>query len=182
MTTVDALVRQERLADRVRGLRARRTGRGGNDRWMLVVGGTLVPLGAVFVLLGWFGASRTVLVFEQVPYLISGGLLGVAFVFVGGFVYFAYWMTLLVRESRTAREDLQAVLLRMETLMQETSQQRTPARRSGTSYQGEFVATKTGSMLHRPDCVAVDGRDNLRKVTVTTTGLSPCQLCDPLGS
>jgi hypothetical protein len=179
MTTSEAMLRQERLAGRVQGLR----GRGGllhlSDRWMLVIGGTLVPLGVVLVLLGWWGASHTVLLFEQVPYLISGGLLGLALVFGGGFTYFAYWLTLLVRENRAERDQLTAVLLRMENLMQDAAQPRTHRTASG-AYTGGFVATRTGTMLHRPDCVAVDGRDNLREVTADTPGLTPCRLCDPL--
>ena len=123
--TTDAVVRQERLAENVRGLRVPRAGIAFSDRWMLYIGGTLLPLGAVLVLLGWWGASHTVLLFEQIPYLISGGLLGVAFVIGGGLVYFAYWMTLLVRESRTGREEMQAVLLRMEELMQAQAQPQT---------------------------------------------------------
>ena len=74
--TADASVRQQRLAANLSALRIRRGGLFEGDRWMLVVGGTMVPLGIVFVLLGWFGASRSVLVFEQIPYLISGGVLG----------------------------------------------------------------------------------------------------------
>jgi hypothetical protein len=134
-------------------------------------------------------------------------------VFVGGFVYFAYWLTLLVRENRSTREDLVAVLSRMERLLEEGSLKETSfkegslgqgsrkdssltegshrdgSRKAGStrtartpagSSAGELVATKTGSMIHRPDCVAVDGRDNLRVVTDDTTGLTPCRLCDPL--
>ena len=184
-TTDDAFARQQRLATRLQGLRLRRTGRIDNDRWMLIVGGLLVPLGFVIVLLGWAGASRTVLVFEQVPYLISGGVLGMSMVFAGGFTYFAYWLTILVRENRTGREDLAALLLRLEILLLAQADTHAPARRSvgadrGGSAGGSFVATKTGTMLHRPDCVAVDGRDNLRTVTASTAGLTPCRLCDPL--
>lgn len=179
-TTGDAFARQERLAGRVSGLRVRRLGITGSDRWMLYVGGTLLPLGVVLVLMGWYGASHTVFVFEQLPYLISGGLLGVGLIIAGGFVYFAYWLTLMVRENRTTSAQLQAVLLRMETLLQDSAQPRPVRKAAGGGYQGEFVATKTGTMLHRPDCVAVDGRDNLRTVTATTEGLTPCKLCDPL--
>ena len=181
MTGNDAVLRQERLAANVKGLRVPRAGFAVSDRWMLYVGGTLLPLGLVLVLLGWYGASHTVLLFEQVPYLISGGLLGVSLVIAGGFVYFAYWLTLLVRENRTAREDMQAVLLRMEELLQAQAQPQ--VRRAGgrSTAPAELVATKTGTMVHRPDCVAVDGRDNLRSVTAATPGLTPCKLCDPLG-
>ena len=184
MTTNDAVLRQERLATNVKGLRIPRATFSFSDRWMLVVGGTLLPLGVLLVLLGWYGASHTVLLFEQVPYLISGGVLGLALVIGGGFVYFAYWMTLLVRENRTTREDMQAVLLRMEALLQAQAQPQTRRAASTATSSApatSLVATKTGTMVHRPDCVAVDGRDNLRTVTAATPGLTPCKLCDPLG-
>jgi hypothetical protein len=182
MTTSDAVLRQERLATKVKGLRLPRATFSFSDRWMLVVGGTLLPLGVMLVLLGWYGASHTVLLFEQIPYLISGGLLGLSLVMAGGFVYFAYWMTLLVRENRTAREDIHAVLLRMEDLLQAQAQPQTRRTSSAAVVATELVATKTGTMMHRPDCVAVDGRDNLRSVTASTAGLTPCKLCDPLGA
>jgi len=168
--------RQERLADRVGGLRGRRIV---GDRWMLVIGGFLLPLGIVLVLLGWWGASHTVFVFEQVPYLLSGGVLGLALVVSGGFVYFAYWLTLMVRESRLGRAELSAALERVERLLEESATPRTA--RTGGAPAGRLVATRAGTMLHRPDCVAVDGKTDLREVTSETPGLTPCKLCDPLG-
>lgn len=183
MTTLDptvdvaAAVRQERLAEQVSGLRGRRGL--SSDRWMLVVGGLLLPLGIVLVLLGWWGASHTVFVFEQVPYLLSGGVLGLALVISGGFVYFAYWLTLMVRESRLGRSELAAALNRVERLLEESAAPRT-TRTAGTP-SGRLVATRTGTMVHRPDCVAVDGKGDLREVTAETPGLTPCKLCDPLG-
>ena len=158
------------------GLRTRRLV---GDSWMLVVGGLLLPLGVLLVVLGWWGASHTVFVFEQVPYLLSGGLLGLALVVTGGFVYFAYWLTLLVRESRTGRAELTAVLTRVERLLEEGAAP-TNVRSAGTR-SARLVATKTGTMLHRPDCVAVDGKSDLREVDESTPGMSACKLCDPLG-
>ena len=181
--TIDPMERQERLAGRVGRLRSR-GGNGNLDRWLLLTGGALMPLGFLLVVLGWAGASHTPLLFEQIPYLISGGLLGVALVFAGGFVYFAYWMTLLVRESRTAREDLQASLSRLETLLASGAMiggSFEPARTELANGHTRFVATATGTMIHRPDCVAVDGKTDLHEVTATTAGLTPCKLCDPLG-
>jgi hypothetical protein len=169
--------RQERLASRVVGLRGRRGL--SSDRWMLLVGGLLLPLGIVFVLLGWWGASHTVFVFEQVPYLLSGGVLGLALVISGGFVYFAYWLTLMVRESRLGRAELTAALERVERLLEDGVAPRT-ARTAGAP-AGRLVATRAGTMLHRPDCVAVDGKSDLREVSADAPGLTPCKLCDPLG-
>lgn len=172
-TEAAVLVRQERLRSRVSGLRGRAAL---GDRWLLLIGGLLLPLGVLLVLLGWKGAAATPLQFEQTSYLISGGLLGLALVFAGGFLYFGYWLTLLVRETRAGRHDLIAVLSRVEQLLAEgalpqTTRQATPS--------GTLVATRNGTMYHRPDCVAVDGKEGLRTVTVDTPGLTPCKLCDP---
>ena len=106
----------DELAGRVARLRTRASG-GGMDRWLLVVGGLLLPLGVLVIVLGWLGASHTVLLFEQIPYLISGGLLGLALVVAGGLVYFAYWQTLLVRETRAQNHELTAALGRIESLL-----------------------------------------------------------------
>lgn len=177
---LDSVARQERLAGRVSRLRTR-TGVGNLDRWLLLLGGVLMPLGFLLVIMGWIGASRTPLLFEQIPYMISGGLLGIALVFVGGFVYFAYWQTLLVRESRTAREDLQAALSRLEVLLAANLTGGASTAPASPNGQPGLVATATGSMLHRPECAVVVGRPTLRAASPDEPGLSACGLCDPLG-
>jgi hypothetical protein len=181
MTTSDASLRQERLATNLQGVRVGRDNLFSGDRWMLVVGGTMIPLGLIVVILGWLGASDTVLVFEQMPYLLSGGILGLGLIFGGGFLYFAYWLTLLVRENRTGREELASALLRMETLLADQAAAAAAPRTKKGSVSPSLVATKTGTMIHRPDCIAVDGKTDLRSVTATTVGLTACRLCDPLG-
>src|SRR3954454_12796690 len=165
------------LAARVRRLRTR-AGEGGLDRALLLVGSVLLPLGVLVVVLGWLGASHTVLLFEQLPYIISGGLLGVALVFVGGFVYFAYWQTLQVRETRAQHGDLVDILSRIERLLRGglDGAGNGAASSSGTT----LVATATGSMVHRADCPAVAGRTNLRPVATGDEGFEPCKICQPL--
>ena len=46
------------------------------------------PLGLVIIVLGWHAASHSAYLFQEIPYLISGGLLGVALVAGGGFLFF----------------------------------------------------------------------------------------------
>lgn len=70
------------------------------ERWLFALGGALVVAGVIAVIVGYIGTSRTVLVSGQIPYLVSGGLFGLALVFVGGFLYFGHWMAMLVREGR----------------------------------------------------------------------------------
>src|SRR3954452_15143118 len=164
-----------RLTEAVAQLRTRAAG-GRLDSWMLIIGGVLMPLGVLLIILGWVGASRTPLPFEQTPYLISGGILGLALVISGGFVYFAYWQTLRVRESREQTNEITAALARLEALLA-----------GGVATSGApapvttgYVATPNGSIFHRPDCTVVAGRTDLTAVNPNRTKLEPCRICEPL--
>lgn len=186
MTVLDApapaAARSQRLRTRAAGLRTR-AGSADPGRRMLLVGGILLPLGVLLVLIGWLGTARTPLVFEQVPYVVSGGLLGLALVVIGGFLYFSYWQTLVIRALRDNQSELNASLLRIEGLLAAAPAAgavSSPA--PGSSTPDELVATATGSMLHRPDCSVVVGRDRLRPVTAGAPGMTPCSLCQPLAT
>jgi hypothetical protein len=123
---LDRLLRRASVASRL------------DERLMLGVGAVLVAAGLASVVVGYVGASHTVLVAGQIPYLISGGLLGVALVVLGGLVYFGYWLALLVRETRAERmaaqaerQQLRAVLLELSRALEETG--RTGRRARGSS-------------------------------------------------
>jgi hypothetical protein len=171
--------RVDRLADQVRSLRTRAAS-GNLDRWLLIVGGVLMPLGVVLIILGWAGASRTPLPFEQNDYLISGGLLGLALVVSGGFVYFAYWQTVRIRESRTQAADLITAITRLEGLVAGGAAVGNGTTAKAGAATTNFVATASGSIFHRPDCAAVAGRSDLSKVDAAKTKLRPCRICSPL--
>ncbi len=111
----DRQERDERFADGVRRLRIGRASIVLSERILLVLGGILAPLGVAVVLLGWWGASKSAYDFEQIPYLISGGLLGLSLVFIGCFFYFAHWLTQLVKEHR---EQSQAILTALNRLIE----------------------------------------------------------------
>ena len=130
-TTPDALVdldeevvaRHKRLAAAVRSV-GTRAGDAGPARALMIVGGMLVGVGTVLIILAWIGAANTTDVFEQIPYMISGGLLGLALVFIGGFCYFAYWQTEVIQAARRDAADTRAVLeslRRIEQLLDERS-------------------------------------------------------------
>ena len=104
----EATQRHNRLAASVRDLRTRAGGADG-ARLLRTLGAVLVPLGIVLILLGWSGVSHTTDTFEQTPYVVSGGLLGLALVVAGGFCYFAYWQTQMVRAVRRDAADMQAM-------------------------------------------------------------------------
>jgi hypothetical protein len=119
----EAAARHQRLITQVRGLRTRATA-DNTARFLLVLGGVLLPLGFVLIILGWTGAARSVDEWEQIPYLISGGLLGLALVVAGGFCYFTYWQTEVLHAARRDASDTKAVLEalgRIETLLADRS-------------------------------------------------------------
>lgn len=176
--------RQQRFAT---GLRSLKVGGGTlrfGERTLMILGGVIAPLGVVVVLLGWWGASQTPYVFEQVPYLISGGLFGLALVFLGAFLYFAHWLTELVREHRAQSASIVEALQRLQDQVARLADDE-PMARSATVMvpthadgSAVLVATARGTMAHRPECVVVAGKDDLRAVTAAD-GLAVCKLCEP---
>jgi hypothetical protein len=122
------------------------TGRGGVPRHqhlLMAISAALVVVGLVAIILGWLGSSRTAYTQEQTPYLISGGLLGVALAVIGSVTFFAHWLTVLIRDGRaherTRAADLerliesQAALLtavtRLADRLESTGVTKTPAPR-----------------------------------------------------
>jgi hypothetical protein len=176
ITAERAATRERRLARAMASLRTR-TRATDAARVLLVVGSIAAPLGLVFIFLGWMGASHTPNLYEQIPYSISGGMLGLGLVFAGGFAYFAYWMTQLVRVTRRDTAETRAVLERIEKLLSSGG--------DAASLVAElvppqtYVATAKGTLYHRPDCASVTGRKGLRQIDPSKTSLSPCRICNP---
>jgi hypothetical protein len=79
-----------------------RPGRAGRNvrKVMQTMGMAVMAFGFVCILLGWYGASHSPYLYEEVPYLISGGLLGVALVIGGGVLVRCAWTLRQVEEDR----------------------------------------------------------------------------------
>ena len=169
-----AVARVVRLREGVRGLGRSRDMGQRLERGLLIAGSVLLPLGVILIVLGWYGASHTPWLFEQIPYALSGGILGLGLIFAGGFLYFGYWLTRVVKENRRQTELLVDALSRLEVMMGGTGNG------AGPRADGMLVATATGSMLHRPDCPIVVGREGLRQLPPDAEGFEPCKICDPL--
>jgi hypothetical protein len=163
--------RQARLAAAVANLRTRR--QIPIERWLFIAGAVMLPLGIALILLAWYGAAHKPLIIQQFPYLISGGLLGLGLMFSGGFLYFGYWVIRLVQENRQHTDRLLEALARLEGRGGDAPDNGLP------SGNGTLVATATGTMLHRPDCPIVVGRQGLRKVKADAKGFEPCKICEP---
>jgi uncharacterized membrane protein YeaQ/YmgE (transglycosylase-associated protein family) len=107
MTTTTVLHAGTPLADREAGLRegadrlaGRRSSILRHPRFLLALASSLMTIGLTAILLGWVGAAHSTLLEEQVPYLISGGLLGLALSIIGALLVFTHWHTVSIREAR----------------------------------------------------------------------------------
>lgn len=152
---------RDRLTEETSKLRTRRSLP--LDRMFQRIGGALLGIGLLAIVAGWYGVSHTARAWRQTPYVVSGGLLGLALVFIGCFAYFAYWLTRLVDQSNRQI----AVLERIEHALT-----------GGVSEAGGMVIAD--GVLHRAACPLVAARadatpyDGKKKVTQT------CSVCDPV--
>jgi hypothetical protein len=170
--------RQARLTSAVARLRTRVTG-GSAERWFRIAGPALMPLGALVILLGWYGAAHTTRLFLQIPYLISGGILGLGLMFAGGFVYFARWMTDLLLETRKQATDAEATAARTAAALERIEALLREGAAGATSIAADtaLVTTANGRLVHRPDCRMVVGREV--KPVRAGASLDPCGICQP---
>ena len=178
MTTVARPTRthvaRRSLAQSMATLRARGS-RMTLESMFLTVGALCLPLGIVSIILGWWGAAHTGHLYEQNDYLISGGLLGLGLIFIGGFLYFGYWLTRQIRATETGTQQTLRALARLEDKTNSTAAVGTSAPGTGAV----FVVTEHGSMLHRPPCPAVADKPVRIVERPDMTRYRPCSICMP---
>ena len=126
--------RERRLLDGLRRLAERPSGRRlDGERLLFLLGAVFAPLGFLLVLVGWYGSAGSGLVFEQVPYVVSGGLGGLALVIVGCTLYACWWITRAIREQRERHQELAAQQGEMVAALRELSAEVASLRESRTT-------------------------------------------------
>jgi hypothetical protein len=86
------------------------------SQWDRVGAWGAIAIGVVILLIGWLGVSNTVYPAEQLPYIISGGLGGVALIGIGAML----WLSADLRDEWTELHEI-ARLLGAESAEQEPS-------------------------------------------------------------
>lgn len=146
----------------------------GNRTALLTVFAGLVIIG-----LGYLGASHgsvagTVDLRAQLPYLLSGGFLGLGVVVLGG--------ALLV--SQSARQDAARLERALERLAQAPPSSATldPATTGRIPTNAAELVAAGSASYHIPTCRLVQGRDQTRYLTpgeARGQGLKACRICKP---
>lgn len=139
------------------------------------VGWGLAALGLIALVVAWAGVSDEVFVARQVPYVVSGGLGGIALIVLAGVLLgthdlYGYAARLDRLEEKV--DDIHRVMVMAWDDV------------AGVSLDdGDSVVAvlPKGSSYHRPNCVAVQGKaaDQLPVQQAVATGLSSCKLCEP---
>lgn len=131
----------------------------------------LIGLGLLIIGVGANGIRSNGTVVQQMPYLLTGGILGLAFV-IFGCTY------LLVQNARQDRARLEAKLdLLAEAVLEAGGRSADPAPGDVSG----LVVAGTAS-YHLPDCRLVDGREQTSYLTpaeAAEQGLKPCRVCQP---
>ena len=136
----------------------------------------MLALGITLVLLGWYGAAYTNIITEQIPYLISGGLLGLGLIIVAGII------------AASASGDRETTLLREEIVRLSSALANGSVGGSGarlgsmryTSNGHQVFSVPGGRSYHEPGCPILEGKEGIKELqpaAAVGAGLAPCKLC-----
>ena len=110
--------RDAHLTGSVQQLTGRRRSIISDHRFLLSVAAGLMTFGLCLILVGWLGASHSIRIEEQVPYLISGGLAGVALSIIGAVCLLAHWLTALIRQTREGQVEILNALVDIRSALE----------------------------------------------------------------
>jgi hypothetical protein len=114
--------RLSRLASAVDSVRRGRTDRTVR-KIMQTLGMLAIGFGFACIILGWYGASHSPYLYQEMPYLISGGLLGVALVVGGGILVHSAWSLRQVEEDRRNALAVVRSIDRLERILRTVTQE-----------------------------------------------------------
>jgi hypothetical protein len=151
-----------------------------------VWGWILVGLGFVVILIGYLGISREALVAKQLPYLISGGIGGLALVGFGAMLVGTEDLKR-THERIDQLEDLvvdlhNALLNRPDAPVLSSNGDSGGRQAEEVASGATLLALPGGQSYHRADCSMVEGKRDAKPVTASAArrqGLKPCRLCEP---
>ena len=145
---------------------------------LFAAGAILMPLGIIAIMLGWYGVAHTKYQYDQLPYVVSGGLLGVGLVMLGGFLYFGAWLAKVANDQRESARQMADTMLVLADLI---------SRQPGTGPAADTLADPgavpvlagAGSTVHRRDCALIAHREDLHVITGREADLGTCRVCRP---
>ena len=151
------------------------------NTWQVAGGALFMALGLVIILFAWYGSAHTPYIQHQIPYLVSGSFIGLGLMIVGGLMYWAHWLYRIYDQADLHHS---ADVARQEVLFAKVIAALEGAAGTGPVValgEDAFVATATGTNVHRADCTIVARHPSgLRRVSAAEAAtMSPCRICQP---
>ena len=138
-----------------------------------ILGFLFVTGGFIIIGFAWDGAASINFAQGQIPYLLSGGFLGLALVVTGG-------MLILLSTIRAERQIMTDLFSEMSRLLGRNLARAQFSTNGSGDTDGMVVATQDA--YHRVDCKVLQGKQGLTTVTLgqaDAEGLEPCRVCNP---
>jgi hypothetical protein len=139
--------------------------------WM---GAILMPTGIIVILLGYYGVANAVFDFDRDAYAYSGGFLGLALTFSGGFLYFGAWLARIADDNRAASKRLADTLL----VLADVTSRSAALSEKGVDTSALPVVAGNGTTIHRRDCALIAHREDLSPAG-DNPNLTACRVCKP---
>lgn len=140
-----------------------------------IIGLTFILAGFVLIFFAWNGSASKNIIMAQFPYVISGGIAGMALVVTG---------SLLLLLS-TVRSERQLLTEKFDEVTRLLGRNLAGLQFSGTNGSGGELATKVvaaSSHYHRAECKILQGKTGLLTVSLQQAiaeGLQACRVCEP---
>ena len=130
----------------------------------------IVAIGLLVIALGYNGIAGNLILAAQLPYILSGGFVGISLVVFGS-------AFMVAQSAREDRQRLEGLLLQL-----------IDAQQGGSGGLGSVPSDVDGlfaagtASYHVPGCRLVDGREEVTYVTAAEAAsrdLKPCRVCQP---
>ena len=135
----------------------------------------LMAIGFVAIAVGYNGASSDPRIAAQFPYLISGGLIGIAFIIIGAALF-------LIQAYREERMRLESKLDELIAVVSKGGGIGGGARVAPTPQDLAGLVVAGSASYHAPGCRLVDGREEVDYLTpeeARARFLQACRVCQP---
>jgi hypothetical protein len=152
------------------------------NSWQVVAGAILIPLGVIFIMIGWYGAAHARVVQQQIPYLVSGSFVGLGCMVVGGLLFWGHWLYRIYDQADLHHEEQQRLLELIAASLVGTAP---GVKAGGDVVVGDgptsYYATSSGTVYHRADCAVIAHHpDDLQVLgSAAMAGMRACQICLP---
>ena len=138
-----------------------------------ILGLTFVTLGFILIFMAWNGSASKNVIMAQFPYVLSGGIAGIALVATGS-------LLLMLSTIRSERQIMSDKFDEVVTLLSRSLAATQFSTNGGSDAAVKVVAAS--AHYHHQECKILEGKHGLTRISLqqaVAEGLQPCRVCGP---